>query len=74
MELMITLPAKAAKGAEPVYELFHKHGLGVDAMPPVEIPVGDMIGYQNRRGGHGLNTYDWERFLDFAERHFGRRR
>jgi len=61
----------AAKYAEPVYELFGKRGLGVDDMPPVEIPVGDTIGYHNRRGTHGLNSFDWQRFLAFADRHFG---
>ncbi|MCJ7778491.1 MAG: hypothetical protein MUP16_09275 [Sedimentisphaerales bacterium] len=61
----------AAKYAEPVYKLFGKGGLGVDDMPPVETIVGDTIGYHNRKGGHGLNNYDWEQFLAFADRHFG---
>ena len=61
----------AAKYAEPVYALFGERGLGVDSMPPVEVPVGDNIGYHNRKGGHGLNSYDWEQFLNFADRHFG---
>ena len=61
----------AAKYAEPVYALFGERGLGVDSMPPVETPVGDNIGFHNRKGGHGLNTYDWEQFLNFADRHFG---
>jgi hypothetical protein len=61
----------AAQGAEPVYALFGKAGLGVSGMPPVEVPVGNTIGYHMRKGGHGLNAYDWERFLDFADRHLG---
>lgn len=61
----------AAKYAEPVYKLFGKGGLGVEDMPAVETPVGDTIGYHNRKGGHGLNNYDWEQFLAFADRHFG---
>jgi hypothetical protein len=60
----------AAKYAEPVYQLFGEKGLGVDEMPPVEKPVGDYIGYHNRKGGHGLNDYDWQQFLAFADRHF----
>ena len=61
----------AAKFAEPVYRLFGKKGLGVDQMPAVETPVGDFIGYHNRKGTHGQNNYDWEQFLNFADRHFG---
>jgi hypothetical protein len=68
----------SAKFAEPVYQLFGKKGLGVpalsavegDDMPAVETPVGDFIGFHNRKGGHGLNDYDWQQFLAFADRHF----
>ncbi len=61
----------SAKHAEPVYALFGKAGLGVDDMPTVESPVGDFIGYHNRKGGHAINIYDWRQFLAFADRHFG---
>jgi hypothetical protein len=61
----------AGKAAEPVYALFGKKGLGVEKMPPVETPVGDTIGYHNRRGFHGITDYDWKQFLAFADRHFG---
>jgi hypothetical protein len=60
-----------AAAAEPVYKLFGKKGLGVDEMPPVDTPVGDFIGYHNRKGTHGQNSYDWGQFLNFADRHFG---
>jgi hypothetical protein len=62
----------AAKLAEPVYNLFNEKGLGVNKMPPVEKPVGDFIGFHLRKGTHGLNEYDWEQFLNFADRHFGK--
>ncbi len=69
----------SGKYAGPVYQLFGEKGLGVpalsgvegDDMPPVETPVGDFIGYHNRKGTHGLNDYDWQQFLKFADRHFG---
>ncbi len=61
----------SGKFAEPAFNLFGKSGLGVDEMPGVETPVGDFIGYHNRKGGHGLNEYDWEQYLNFADRHIG---
>ena len=61
----------AAKAAEPVYALFGLEGLGVEDWPPPDTPVGDVIGYHVRSGGHDVTLYDWERYLDFADRHLG---
>ena len=60
----------SALGAEPVYRLFNKTGLGVAAMPKVNQPVGDFIGYHIRSGKHDVTAYDWEQYLKFADRHF----
>jgi hypothetical protein len=62
----------SAKHAEPVYRLFGKKGLVVDDLPPVNQPVGDTIGYHIRTGNHDVKEYDWEQYLRFADRHFGR--
>ena len=59
----------AAKAAEPVYRLLGHEGLGVDAMPVPDRPVGKTIGYHVRRGEHALTAYDWEQYLGFADRH-----
>lgn len=59
----------AARSAEPVYRLLGKPGLGVDDMPDVNRPVGGTIGYHLRAGPHDITTYDWEQYLDFADRH-----
>jgi hypothetical protein len=61
----------AAKAAEPVYALFGEKGLGVDKMPPVDTPVGDFIAYYNANGVYSMKPNDLNRFLDFADRHFG---
>ena len=63
----------AAKHAEPVYQLSGLPGLGVADMPPADHPVGDFIGYHVRTGDHDVTAYDWEQYLAFADRHFGRR-
>ena len=59
----------SCKYAGPVYELYGKSGVGVDDMPPVNRPVGDYIGYHNRKGGHSINAYDWRQFITFANKH-----
>ena len=60
----------AAKHAEPVYRLLGRAGLGVDQMPPPDESVGDFIGYHVRTGDHDVTAFDWEQYLDFADRHF----
>jgi hypothetical protein len=61
----------AAKHAEPVYHLFGRGGLGVDEMPKPDKPVGDFIRYHVRTGKHDVTAYDWDQYLDYADRHFG---
>ena len=62
----------AAKAAEPVYKLFDKGGLGVSEHPAPQKSVGDCIGYHIRKGDHDITEYDWEHYLNFADRHFPR--
>ena len=62
----------AAKHAHPVYRLLGLPGLGVEDMPPVNQPVGKTIGYHVRTGKHDVTDYDWEQYIAFADRHFGR--
>ena len=62
----------SALNAEPVYRLYGLEGLGVKKMPGIEEPVGNFIGYHIRHGKHDVTAYDWDRYLDFADRHFGK--
>ncbi|HRE84247.1 MAG TPA: acetylxylan esterase [Opitutaceae bacterium] len=58
-----------AKLSEPVYALYGKTGLGVKEMPALHYPVhGDGLAYHLRAGKHDINTYDWTRYLDYADR------
>ncbi len=61
----------AAKAAEPVYRLLGREGLGVEDLPVPDRPVGKAIGHHLRRGAHALTAYDWEQYLEFADRHLG---
>ena len=60
------------KLAEPVYALFGKTGLGVEAPPVADTRVGDFIGYHSRTGKHDILIFDWEQYMDFADHHWGK--
>jgi unsaturated rhamnogalacturonyl hydrolase len=58
----------SAKLAGQIYALYGEKGVGVGSMPGLEHPVGDYVRYHIRKGKHDLTLYDWERYLDFADR------
>jgi len=63
----------SCKHADPVYELLAAEGLPTGTMPPLDTPVSGRIGYHVRTGGHDLSEYDWRQYMDFADKHFGRK-
>ena len=61
----------SAYHASEVYRLLGKKGLTSESSPSVgEAIIESDVGYHIRPGGHSIEMYDWERFLDFADYHF----
>jgi hypothetical protein len=62
----------SALHADPVYRLLGVAGIGTDKMPELNSPVNTgQIGYHLRTGQHDVTDYDWQQYLDFADRNFG---
>ena len=64
----------AALGAAPVYRLLGTDAMGVDTdglqQPGPDQPIkGGTIGYHLRTGKHDVKDFDWQQYLDFADRH-----
>jgi hypothetical protein len=61
----------AAAGAEPVYRLLGRSGLGTVEYPGInQSVVGGDIGFRQHDGGH-TSAPNWPTFIDFAERQLG---
>jgi len=54
-----------------VYQLFDVEKLPSDKMPDLNQPIMTTVGYHNRTGKHDVTDFDWEAYLDFADKHFG---
>jgi hypothetical protein len=63
----------AARAASRVYALYGEKGIAQATMPALEHPIGDTVAYHVRRGGHDVTIYDWEQYLDFADREVSHR-
>lgn len=61
----------SAYHASAVYELLGLEGLPVSEQPPIDTPVMGQVAYHIRSGGHDVTLYDWERYMDFADKHVG---
>jgi dienelactone hydrolase len=60
--------------AGPVYRLFGLRGVGATKMPEPQQPLhAGHVGYHLRAGKHNLVEYDWDQYMDFADRHWKKR-
>ena len=60
----------AGVGAEPVYRLLGKKGLGTSEFPPIETPLMEgEVSFRQHTAGH-TPAPNWPVFISFAERYF----
>lgn len=56
--------------ADPVYELYGKMGLEQRKRPYPEQPLhAGCIGHHQKTGEHTMDDYDWDKYMDFADKH-----
>jgi hypothetical protein len=61
------------QAADPVYRFLGVEGLAASQMPEPGKLVASRLGYYIRPGKHSMTREDWKIFLDFADRHLGKR-
>jgi dienelactone hydrolase len=62
---------ESLKQAAKVYKLYDKTIDLPDTMPgPEEGIISGNLGFHMKSGEHNMEEYDWERYLDFCDRHF----
>ena len=59
----------SAKLASPVWALYGKEGLSASSFPAANgVQQDGFVSYHLRNGGHDLAQYDWDRYMDFADK------
>jgi len=62
------------KSADKVYRLFGAEGLSAQTMPETNKLVDSTLGFFIRPGKHSMTKLDWQYFMDFADKHWGKPR
>jgi hypothetical protein len=60
----------SAMHASVVYTLLGKEGLPANIRPQINEPIMGSIGCHIRSGKHDVTNYDWDQFMNFADKHF----
>ena len=58
------------KEASAVYRLFGSMGLDTIEIPPVGESIQNDLGYHIHKGPHDIISFDWDKFLNFADLHY----
>ena len=62
------------QAADSVYRFLGVEGISAQEMPPHGQLIDSRLGYYIRAGKHSMTAGDWEIFMNFADRHFGRKK
>ena len=62
------------KAADPVCRFLGSEGLVAMEMPPCGQLVDSTLGYYTRPGKHSMTAQDWQVFMDFADKQWGKGR
>ncbi|MBI3417429.1 MAG: acetylxylan esterase [Verrucomicrobia bacterium] len=62
------------QATSPVYRFLGVEGLDAKSVPPLRKLVDSRLGYYIREGKHSMTADDWEVFMNFADRHFAKKK
>ncbi|MGE4568673.1 MAG: acetylxylan esterase [Bacteroidales bacterium] len=58
--------------ASEVYNLFGVEGLSGQSVPPLHTPSMGYVGYHIREGKHDITLYDWQQYMNFADKYLSK--